>query len=150
MNIIVDNETDFKINENLIKKVIEAALVAEKVNTNAQISVFIVAKDEIRLLNKEHRGIDDVTDVLSFPMINFAFGEIIPLDGEYMLGDIVLSIEIAQEQALEYGHTQEREIGFLVLHGTLHLLGYTHDNEDDEKIMVDRQKELLDAVGLKR
>lgn len=110
-----------------------------------EVSVSIVNDEEIRELNNRFRNVDAPTDVLSFPLIN-SFGD----EKEVVLGDIVISIEKAQSQALEYGHSLKREIGFLTLHGLLHLLGYDHMDEADEKRMFDLQNDILSKVGMNR
>ena len=112
--------------------------------------------EEIRAYTHEHRGIDKATDVLSFPMLEYdEDGEILSEDVGFgdilLLGDIVLSLEHAQAQAEEYGHSFEREVGFLCAHSVLHLLGYDHE-EDEESRLVMREKEekALSALGLTR
>ena len=104
----------------------------------------------IRRLNAEYRNIDSATDVLSFPLVDFEGGEEPPTDEpELMLGDIVLSLERAEEQAEEFGHSFEREAAFLCVHSMLHLLGYDHVNGgEEEEDMRRRQREILEQMGL--
>lgn len=109
----------------------------------------------IRQLNREQRGIDKPTDVLSFPLLDYSdgkplieAGDIDPDSGMVCLGDIIISVEKALEQADEYGHSREREFAFLAVHGTLHLLGYDHESKDDESIMFSMQESILDEMGL--
>ena len=109
---------------------------------NAEVSLSFVDNNEIQQLNKDFRNIDKPTDVLSFPFDN-SFN--LPIR---VLGDVVISTEKAKFQSEEYGHSLEREIGFLMIHGILHLLGYDHENEEDEKEMFDLQKKLLGELGL--
>ena len=108
-------------------------------------------------MNLEHRGIDKATDVLSFPLIEYVNGEpeiqpgdIDPDSGRIFLGDIIISVEKAFEQAQNYGHSMERELSFLAVHGILHLLGYDHETETDEKIMFSLQEDILNETGLIR
>lgn len=118
-----------------------------------ELSVTFVDNEKIQEINREYRDKDRPTDVISFAMEEMGEGEMeIHYDDEAprMLGDIIISIQKAEEQAKEYGHSVKRELGFLALHGLLHLLGYDHENEADEKVMFDKQKEILDAYGLTR
>lgn len=129
--------------EGLIKSAILAALEYEAVEGEREISVTLTDNETIHQLNKEYRDVDRPTDVLSFPMDD---------DGEDMvLGDVVISLEKAMEQAEEYGHSLEREIAFLCVHSVLHLLGYDHETgEEDEKEMFRRQEEILRKMGQTR
>lgn len=146
--------------QDLIQKVY--ASVAKKMDfspEDASVEVSFCEPDEIRSLNNETRGIDKVTDVLSFqnlvdvrlPLKKEDYSaDIDPEDGSVILGEIIICTKRAQEQAEEYGHALEREIGFLFTHGMLHLLGFDHENEVGEKEMNDLTEEILDAVGLTR
>ena len=126
MDVLFENNTNEEINYKLIEKVISEALRYEGVNDNTEVSVTIVDNEEIRKINNKFRNIDRATDVLSFPLIDFD-NESLPDDGSKIyLGDIIISIERAKEQAKEYGHSIDREIGFLTAHSMLHLLGYDH------------------------
>ena len=128
----------------MIKKSCLAVLKAEGFNENAEVSVLLTDSGEISALNKEFRGKDKTTDVLSFPM-----NEINPENGYVILGDIVINAEMAKKQAEEFGHSEEREIAFLAVHSMLHLLGYEHeDGEEGEKIMREKQREILEVLGL--
>ena len=150
MDVLFENTTDIKVNEELINSVIAESLRYEGVSDNCEVSVTIVDNDEIHSINLKHRGIDRPTDVLSFPLINFE-NETLPDDGSKIyLGDIIISIEKAEEQAKEYGHSLDREIGFLTAHCMLHLLGYDHMVEDEEKIMFKKQEEILNNLNLRR
>ena len=134
----------------LIRRALEATLDYEGCENAAQVSVTFTDNEGIRTLNAQYRDIDRETDVLSFPLIDFEGGEEPPADEPMlMLGDIVLSLEKAREQADEYGHGFEREIAFLCVHSMLHLLGYDHVNSDEEDAdMRRRQSEILDGMGL--
>ena len=139
-----------EINYKLIEKVISEALRYEGVNDNTEVSVTIVDNEEIRKINNKFRNIDRATDVLSFPLIDFD-NESLPDDGSKIyLGDIIISIERAKEQAKEYGHSIDREIGFLTAHSMLHLLGYDHMVPEEEKEMFAKQEEILNNLGLRR
>lgn len=144
--------------QELMQKVCDRAMEYEGCDFGAQISITIVDDAAIREINAEHRGIDKATDVLSFPMLEFdENGQIMDNEFEYdedgriMLGDIVISLERAVLQAQEYGHGIERETAFLCAHSMLHLLGYDHVNsEEEERIMFDKQEEILSSLGIVR
>ena len=114
---------------------------------NVNFSVIIVDNDYIHNLNKSYRGIDRPTDVITFALEDNKF---IDVPETRVLGDIYISYDKAIEQAKEYGHSIKRELCFLLVHGILHLLGYDHMNEEDEKKMFKLQKELLDEYGIKK
>lgn len=144
----------------IIEKSIMLALDYEQCPYEAEVSVTIVDDEEIREINREHRGIDKATDVLSFPFNEFDnpgdfsdfddIGEFNPDTGELLLGDIVLSANHIIAQADEYGHTRKRELAFLVVHSMLHLMGYDHMEEDERKIMEQRQEAILQQGGYVR
>ncbi len=110
------------------------------------VSVAFAMKDEIQKMNKRYRGIDKVTDVLSFPQ--FSDLNDVPEEGEILLGDVMLCVEVAMEQAREYGHSQERELLYLFTHSILHLLGYDHMTEEEKEIMRNREEAVMNAIGL--
>ena len=160
VDIILENEQDKeKLTpeiEKAISDVCEAVLREEECDFDAQISVTLVDNDAIREINKEQRGIDKATDVLSFPMLEFdedgnADGEY-EMDGDYIvLGDIVISTERAREQSEEFGHSFLREVAFLTAHSMLHLLGYDHvDDPEGERIMCEKQERVLTSLGITR
>lgn len=148
--------------KNLINSAVATALKYEGFKYNYEISVVITDNTGIRSMNHQFRNIDRETDVLSFPMIEFnkndlndqiyeiSDDEINPETGNAMLGDIVISIEKAYEQAREYGHSFEREIAFLTVHSTLHLLGYDHMQIEDEQIMRKKEETILSSINLSR
>ena len=149
--------------KDILFKTIEFALKEEEVHENCEISLLFVDNEEIREINKENRGIDRATDVLSFPMLDYedkkVFKEMYKdfkfdatyLDGDNLvLGDIVLSLEKAMEQSKEFGHSFYREAAYLVVHSVLHLLGYDHIEEEDKKRMRPREEEILKAMDLTR
>ncbi|RZI04940.1 rRNA maturation RNase YbeY [Staphylococcus condimenti] len=121
----------------------------ENIEDDAELSVTFVNKQEIQEINRDYRNKDKVTDVISFALEEDE-PEIEGLDMPRVLGDIIICADVAKEQSDEYGHSFERELGFLALHGFLHLLGYDHMNESDEKERFGRQKLILDNYGLTR
>lgn len=135
----------------LIRKAVCGALKYENFNLPATVSVTFTDNEGIRDYNREYREIDRATDVLSFPMYDFRNGDE-PEEGEPVcLGDIVLSLERAAEQAEEFGHSFEREAAFLTVHSVLHLLGYDHLlSEADDIDMRKRQKDIMEQIGLPR
>ena len=150
MRILFDNETDFNLDEELITKVAKAVLDYEKISDDAEISFTLTDNKTIHELNKKHRATDRPTDVLSFPLIDFNTEDITSIKGTLYLGDIIISIDKALAQAEEYGHSVRRELGFLTAHSMLHLLGYDHVTEAEEKVMFSKQEEILQSVGLTR
>jgi probable rRNA maturation factor len=141
MNFDIDNRQEqYDITEemiNLIERVIRESLRVEGIGENYEVSISFVDNEEIKALNREFRGVDRETDVLSFPMED-EFDFSIPL-----LGDIVISLEKADEQAKDYGHTLEREVAYLTCHSMFHLMGYDHMNEDEKRIMREKEKEVM-------
>ncbi len=134
----------------LVKRSVRAALENENFTYDpVLVSVTFTDNEGIREKNREFRGIDTPTDVLSFPMYNFKKGEG-PLPGEVCeLGDIVLSLERAEEQAEDFGHSFKREAAFLTVHSVLHLLGYDHvDSEEEELVMREHQRAVMKKLGL--
>jgi len=126
--------------------VINAALEHENVN-NAIFSVVFMDDEEIHEMNREYRGVDRVTDVISFA---FEDNNDLVYNDIRMLGDIFICIPQMKRQATEYGHSEKRELAFLAVHGILHLLGYDHMNEEDEKVMFALQELILDGQNIKR
>lgn len=165
--IYVDNrQNKLKVEESLIEKltkVIEFALEEEEVDIKCEVSLLFVDNDEIKTINKDTRGIDKETDVLSFPMLEYenekVFKEMYKnhtfsqsdFDGEELvLGDIVLSLEKALEQSKEFNHSYEREASYLVIHSVLHLLGYDHMEEGEKELMRNREEEILNKLNITR
>ncbi len=146
-----------------IEKTIGYVLMEEGVEFPPEISVLIIDNEKIKEINQETRGIDEVTDVLSFPMLDYAEGKTYKdlyinhifgpeyFDGEALvLGDVVLSLEKAEEQAKEYGHSLKREICYLVVHSVFHLLGYDHMTKMDKDKMRDAEERVLSALAITR
>ena len=137
--------------EHLIEICTVAALEEEGIEDDAEVSVTLVDNEAIRSINNEHRGIDRATDVLSFPMGDGEYFEVDPDTDAVLLGDIVISLERAKEQAEEYGHSFRREVAFLITHSLFHLLGYDHVNsEEEEKVMFGKQEKVLEKLGITR
>lgn len=155
MTVLIDDRSQNGIpvgTEELLKRAIVKSLNYEKKTDSYEISISFVDNVEIRQINKQFRQIDKETDVLSFPQLTFEDGEVAEKNenGEIVLGDIIISIEKAEEQAGEYGHTLERELAFLTVHSMLHLLGYDHMEIEEEKEMFQKQKEILEQAGFFR
>ena len=128
----------------LVRRAAIAALMCEKVGGKCEISVTFTDNDGIKEINREHRGIDAPTDVLSFPQMDYLPEDDKSGNEKKILGDIVLSVERIAEQAIELGHSFEHEAAFLTVHSVLHLLGYDHvTNEADEKKMLARQRLII-------
>ncbi|NLM62903.1 MAG: rRNA maturation RNase YbeY [Mollicutes bacterium] len=143
-NVGFYNETNKEIKElDEVEKVVHYALEKENVQ-NAVFNIIFVDDMYITAINHEFRGINGSTDVIAFAL------EDVNLDlGDYrLLGDIYISIDTAERQAKEYGHSLLREVSFLAVHGLLHLLGYDHKNEEEEKIMFEKQEMILDGYGI--
>lgn len=135
----------------LIRKCCTAVLNYEKFVSPAEISVSFVDNRQIQQLNNEYRNLDKSTDVLSFPMGENGEYDLNNETGACVLGDIVISLETATKQALIYGHSLEREIGFLTVHSMLHLLGYDHESSKlDARIMREKEEAVLDKLGISR
>lgn len=135
----------------LVRKCCNATLSIENFSGSAEISVTFVDNDRIQELNREHRDKDSATDVLSFPLGENGVYDINPETGAKLLGDIVISLEKAVEQAKEYGHSFRREVAFLTVHSMLHLLGYDHEVDGlDALKMREREEEILNRLGLTR
>lgn len=165
MTIQIEREVELLFEfdyESLIHNVIEAAMEYEKCPYEAEINIVLTDNDSIREINREYRQIDAPTDVLSFPAVDYvhpadfdaleeaSFDYFNPDTGELMLGDIVISVDKVLAQAEEYGHSQERELGFLVAHSMLHLFGYDHMEEEERAVMEQKQREILEGMGLNR
>lgn len=151
MEIILDNRQDkIKVSEGLlgkIKDIIVETLYYEGYDDNYEVSLSFVDNEEIHELNREYRGVDRATDVLSFPLLTDDFDVEIE---EESLGDIVISLERALEQSEEYNHSFEREVCFLVCHSMFHLLGYDHDTEENTKDMRKREENVLNKLNITR
>ncbi|MCY9063107.1 rRNA maturation RNase YbeY [Bacillus inaquosorum] len=156
MSLLIDivDETG-SVSEEMLKEVenlLQFAAEREGVQNQAEVSVTIVTNEDIQQINKDYRGKDAPTDVISFALEEEGEGEVEIVGAEMppVLGDIIISADRTREQAEEYNHSFKRELGFLAVHGFLHLLGYDHMTKEEEEEMFTKQKDLLDAYGLKR
>ena len=136
----------------LVAQLLQHSADVLKVEDGSEVTVSFVTNEAIQQINRDYRDKDQPTDVISFALEELGEGEtvIIGEDIPRILGDIIISTERAAEQANEYGHSFERELGFLAVHGFLHLLGYDHMTEEEEKIMFAKQEEILATCGLQR
>lgn len=165
MTVNIENEYEGELNlsyEKIIEEIVLAALDYEKCPYEAEVSVVLTDNENIHALNKEFRSIDRPTDVLSFPMCDYetpadfdrleddAEDCFNPETGELLLGDIVISIDKVREQAESYGHSETRELAFLVAHSMLHLMGYDHMEDDERIVMEKKQEEILQSKGYTR
>ncbi len=158
INVEIINEISSDDFSSLLTKAVEETLKYEGISTPVDVSITVVDEEEIRVLNAEHRDIDKVTDVLSFPMMElYAIEEkdevlaanLVNIGYDTcILGDVVLCLDVAKRQANDYGHSLDREVAFLTVHSVLHLLGYDHMNEEDEMQMRAKQREIMDILGL--
>ncbi len=154
INIDFLDETN-EVKENhiqLVEKLVQHAAEIEKIEDGSEVSITFVTNEAIHEINRTYRDKDQPTDVISFALEEIGEGEI-EIVGEGMprvLGDIIISIDRTKEQAEEYGHSFERELGFLAVHGFLHLLGYDHMTTEDERVMFGKQDEILSSFGLGR
>ena len=152
MEIIFEDRQDFaRLDQDIMDKVeavISGVLAYEGYDDDYEVSLSFVSNDEIREINRDYRKIDKVTDVLSFPMYD---GEEVDVDfGAISLGDIVVSIERASDQAKDFGHSLERGVCFLVCHSMFHLLGYDHMEEEEAKEMRAKEEAVLSQLGITR
>ncbi len=165
MNIYIDNETEYTLPVYygyIINDVIKGTLEYLNCPYECEVSVIITDNHGIQEINSAERNIDAPTDVLSFPMLDFdkpndlSYVEKYPQDyfnpetEELLLGDIVVSFEKVNSQAEEYGHSDKRELAFLIAHSMLHLFGYDHINDDERLIMEEIQSDILEKKGYTR
>lgn len=165
MTINIEYEAEKKLEvpyEDIIRDIVEASLDYEECPYEAEVNVVLTDNEGIREINRDYRQIDAPTDVLSFPMVDYEtesdFGHVEdavedyfnPETGELMLGDIIISVDKVEEQAAKYGHSETRELAFLVAHSMLHLCGYDHMEEEERERMEQRQREILSGRGYER
>ena len=165
MTINIEYETKIELNlpyEDIIKSVINESIDYEKCPYEVEVAVILTDNNEIHNINKEHRDVDSPTDVLSFPMVDYESPSNFegiedkvedyfdPDSGELILGDIVISVEKVIEQAKQYGHSNKRELAFLVAHSMMHLFGYDHMAAEEATIMEAKQNEILNNLSIFR
>ncbi|RGZ01491.1 rRNA maturation RNase YbeY [Clostridium sp. AM58-1XD] len=165
MTVNIEYEAEKKLElpyETIIRDVVEESLDYEGCPYEAEVSVILTDNESIREINRDHRQIDSPTDVLSFPMVDYetpsdfsrledyAEDYFNPETGELMLGDIVISVDKVEEQAEKYGHSEGRELAFLVAHSMLHLCGYDHMADEERIVMERKQEEILERRGYRR
>ncbi len=151
IDLMDETETLNSSELSFVEKVLKHAAETENVS-EAEVSVTFVTNEIIQAINKEYRGKDTPTDVISFAMEELGEGEqeIVGSEEPRTLGDIIISLDRTKEQAADYGHSFERELGFLAVHGFLHLLGYDHMSEEEEQEMFAKQENILSSLGIKR
>lgn len=165
MTVSIEYEAERKLSlpyEEIIEEIVLESLDYEKCPYEAEVNVILTDNEAIREINREHRGIDAPTDVPSFPMVDYerpadfdhvedaAEDYFNPETGELMLGDIVISVDKVTEQAEKYGHSERRELAFLVAHSMLHLCGYDHMEDGERLVMEEKQEEILKRKGYER
>ena len=167
MTILMEKQTDEEIGfdyEKELERVITQAAKQEQCPYEFEVNVTFTDNEGIREINREFRELDIPTDVLSFPMVDYetpgdfshlkqeqaAVEYFHPETGELLLGDIVISVECAKEQAREYGHSLKREICFLTAHSMLHLFGYDHMEDEERVVMEQKQEQILQQLGILR
>ena len=163
LSIETEGEISFSFDvEEVARLVVDAALDIVRCPYESEIDLLLTHDEEIHEMNREHRGIDRPTDVLSFPMLEFTIpGDFSGIDeeaedifnpesGELMLGDIVISADRVLAQADEYGHSPRREYAFLIAHSILHLCGYDHMEEDERAVMEEKQREIMEKINILR
>ena len=154
LKIVFENDQEkFPVTDELqalVKNAASETIISEDIDFDCAVSLTYTDNEGIRVLNKEYRNKDSATDVLSFPMFDTDVEEIYALDGTAAeLGDIVISLERAKEQADEFGHSFEREVAFLCVHSVLHLLGYDHERSDEEDLLMrEKQRTVMKKLGL--
>ena len=165
MSLLIEAEVEVKFGfdyEELATRVVEFALDHEEFPYECEVNLTLTDNDGIHEINREYRQIDNPTDVLSFPMLSYdVAGDFSKLEedyddnfnpdtGEIMLGDIIISVDKVFEQAESYGHSEEREFAFLILHSMLHLFGYDHMTPEDAAVMEEKQKIILEKMQILR
>lgn len=156
--VYIEKETDKVFDFSDVEETVEAAVQTvfrdKNLPEELDVNVLITGEEEIREINRDNRGVDSATDVLSFPYFDYeepgVFEGTIYADMENILGDIIICAEKVIAQAAEYGHSQKRELAFLIVHSMLHLTGYDHMEEEDGVVMRTEEKRLMDILGISR
>ena len=157
MSIYIENESrvtfDFKDRDRVIRKVIQTVMADKHIPAELDVNVLLTVPSAIQTINREMRNMDSVTDVLSFPYYEYHTPGVFTgkvEEGEEILGDIVLCAAKVKEQAKKYGHSQKRELAFLIVHSMLHLIGYDHIDPKDAALMQQEEKRLMDILHISR
>ena len=165
MTVTIERESDIPLpfsEQEIAEAVVSETLDYEDCPYEVQVNIILTNNEEIQQINQEQRGVDAPTDVLSFPMIEYAYpsdftvleaddmNSFDPDTGELILGDIVISVDKVIEQADKYGHDVKREYAFLIAHSMLHLFGYDHMNDDERKSMETDQESILNNLNYRR
>lgn len=165
MTVTIEHEVEVPFDfayEQVAREVIDCAMETEAFPYEAEVNLLLVDNETIAQMNREYREIDRPTDVLSFPMLEYESpGDFSAVEGEYgentnpdtgeiILGDIIISVDKVLEQAKEYGHSPKREFAFLITHSMLHLFGYDHMEPQEAAIMENKQRKILDSLGITR
>ncbi len=158
MKVFIENESrvafDFKDIDRVIRKAVRTVMEDKKIPMDLDVNVLLTVPSAIRTINREMRGIDSVTDVLSFPYFEYSKPGKFPGkpedEEEQILGDIVLCASKVKEQAGKYGHSQKRELAFLIVHSMLHLIGYDHVDPDDAALMQKEEKRFMELLKINR
>ena len=160
MTCLFDTEVEIGFDFDYLKlyeRAVEAVLTAEGCSTDISVSLLMTDDESIRQINRDNRDLDEATDVLSFPMLEFDAPsdfdnignepwDVDPESGELLLGDMVISQDHVVAQARQYGHDVQREFAFLIVHSMLHLCGYDHIEESDRELMEERQKIIMESL----
>lgn len=154
LDIVFVNETEYDTTgyDTLITEVFNEAMKVEQIDKYYEVSVVYVSKEKIQEINRTYRGIDRVTDVISFALFDNEDDIVFEDEEEEIttLGDIFICVDVMKEQAKEYGHSEKRELAFLAVHGLLHLLGYDHDTNEKEREMFAKQELILNNLDITR
>jgi probable rRNA maturation factor len=147
VEIFVEEKFRGLVDEDWAKRIAQTVLKAEEVAPPYEVSLVFTDSETVRRLNRDYRGVDEPTDVLAFYMLSQNEADssfALPPDGVTRLGEVIISYPQAVEQASEQGHSSERELALLIIHGILHLLGYDHEEVEEESKMRERERELLE------
>ena len=157
INVMIPRGLGRRVDKTLIQRVSRLALERDRWEEPATVDIHIVDDEEMREINASRRGVDEATDVLSFPLFDLEPGAgirqdffVLPPEEQVHIGEVLISFPRVEAQAEEAGHSPEREIAFLTVHGVLHLLGYDHETVPDRRRMRRREEEVLTEVGLRR
>lgn len=158
MKVFIENESrvqfDFGDQDRVIRKAVKTVMEDKQIPMELDVNVLLTVPSAIQSINREMRGIDSVTDVLSFPYFEYQkpgeFSDSVEEGKEQILGDIVLCASKVKEQAKKYGHSQKRELAFLIVHSMLHLIGYDHIDPDDAILMQQEEKRFMERLKINR